>query len=164
MTHRADLYSCFDARVSRADLHTTPLQTLTLHRGLKCGRTRFGQGRKIGEMSKLRFLHEFITPFTEAFGCPPEPPPCFYLEGHPLLEEPCQISTPDLGNVCLLTGIPFHVDDDLGCQMFIEDRTGLIAAVRAAQAATMRNSGKANLQAITRWRRCCADNMSIGPV
>jgi hypothetical protein len=68
-------------------------------------------------MSKLRFPHEFIAPFTEAFGFPPEPPPCFYLED-PLLEEPCQISTLDLGNVCVLNGITFHVDDDLGCQMF----------------------------------------------
>jgi hypothetical protein len=135
-----------------------PLETTTLSGGLKRGQTRFGQGREIGEMSKLRSLHGFIAPFTETFGFQPEPPPCFYLEGHPLLEEPCQISTPDLGNVCLLNGITFHVDNDLGCQMFIEDRAGLIAAL---QAATTRNGERANFQAITRWRRYRADGRSV---
>ena len=49
----------------------------------------------------------------------PEPPLCFYLKGRPFLEELCQISTPDLGNVCLLNGVTFHIYRDIGCQVWI---------------------------------------------
>jgi hypothetical protein len=105
-------------------------------------------------MAKLFFLQRLIASFSEAFGFSSEPPFCFYLEGCPFLEEPYRMFTPDLGNVCLLNGVTFHVDPDLGYRTLIEDRPGLIAAVRTA---TTRNGEKANLQAITRWRLYCAD-------
>jgi hypothetical protein len=83
---------------------------------------------------------------------------CVFIWKGTLLAERFQISTPDLENVCLLNGIHFHVDDEFGCQMYIEDRPGLIAAVRAA---TTRNVEKPNFQAITRWRLYRTDDRSV---
>jgi hypothetical protein len=110
-------------------------------------------------MSKRWPIHGLLAPFKDAIGfLPDEPPLCFYLEERPLLAERFQISTPDLENVCLLNGIHFHVDDEFGCQMYIEDRPGLIAAVPAA---TTRNVEKPNFQAITRWRLYRTDDRSV---
>ena len=83
-------------------------------------------------MNKLPLFQRLITTFEEAFDFAPEPPLCFYLKGRPFLEEPYQISTPDLGNVCLLNGVTFHIYRALGSQVCIEDRSGLIAAVCVA--------------------------------
>jgi len=114
----------------------------------------FGERRGEAEMSKRWPIHGLIATFKEAFGFQPdELPLCFYFEGLPLLAERFQISTPDLGNVCLLNGIHFRIDGEFGCQMTIEDRPGLIAAV---QAAATRNGEKQNLKAVTKWRRYCA--------
>jgi hypothetical protein len=107
-------------------------------------------------MAKLLLLQRLIASFRKGFGFSSEPALCFYLEGRPFLEEPYRMFTPDLGNVCLLNGVNFRVDPDLGCQTCIEDRPGLIAAV---QAATARNGEMANLQAITKWRLYCADDI-----
>jgi hypothetical protein len=112
-------------------------------------------------MPKLRLFRGLISSFEEAFGFSSEPLLCFYLEGRHFLEQPCLMFTPDLRNVCLLNGVTFWVDDDLGCQMCIEDRPGLIAAL---QAATTQNCENARLQAITKWRRYCAHNEVISLV
>ena len=112
-------------------------------------------------MPELRLFRGVISSFKEAFGFSSEPVLCFYLEGRRFLEQPCRMFTPELRNVCLLNGVTFWVDDNLGCQMCIEDRPGLIAAV---QAATTQNYERANLQAITQWRLCCAHNEVISPV
>ena len=109
-------------------------------------------------MSKLQLFQRLIATFEEAFDFAPEPPLCFYLKGRPFLEEPYQISTPDLGNVCLLNGVTFHIYGDLGCQVCIEDRPGLIAAVCAA---TSWGGQQANLPGITRWRRYRDDDRTL---
>jgi hypothetical protein len=109
-------------------------------------------------MSKLPLYQRLIATFEEAFDFAPEPPLRFYLKGRPFLEEPYQISTLDLGNVCLLNGVTFHIFGDLGCQVCIEDRPGLIAAVCAA---TSRGGQQANLPRITRWRRYRDDDRTL---
>jgi hypothetical protein len=109
-------------------------------------------------MSRLGLFRRFISTFKKSFDFASEPPLCFYLKGRPVLEEPYQISTPDLGNVCLLNGVTFHVDVDLGCQVSIEDRPGLIAAVGTA---TSWGGLQANLHAITRWRRYRDDDRTL---
>lgn len=103
-------------------------------------------------MSKVRLFRKFAAIFKEAFA--PEPPQYFYLEGRPFLDEPYQISTPVLGNVCLMNGVSFHIDRDRGCQACIEDRSGLIAAKRAANS---QGGEQSDLRAITRWRRLYDD-------
>ena len=67
-------------------------------------------------MNKLRFFRRLIAAFKRAFDFAPEPPQCFYLEGRPFLEEPYHVSTPDLGNVCLLNGVAFHMEGDLAAR------------------------------------------------
>ena len=109
-------------------------------------------------MNKLRFFRRLIAAFKRAFDFAPEPPQCFYLEGRPFLEEPYHVSTPDLGNVCLLNGVTFHIDGDLGCQVCIEDRPGLITVVCAA---TSWGGQQANLHGITRWRRYRDDDRTL---
>ncbi len=111
-------------------------------------------------MGKHELFRRLIAIFSEAFDFAPEPPQYFYLEGRPFLEEPYHVSTPDLGNVCLLNGVTFRIDEDFGCQAYIEDRSGLIAA---EQAANSRDGKQANLRAITRWRRYSDDDWSISP-
>jgi hypothetical protein len=109
-------------------------------------------------MSELQLFRRLIVTFKEAFDCALEPPLCFYLKGRPFLEEPYQISTPDLGNVCLLNGVTFHINGDFGCQVCIEDRPGLIAVVCAA---TSWGGQQANLHGITRWRRYRDDDRTL---
>lgn len=116
------------------------------------------QARKNARTSKFWLFRRLIASFKGAFDFAPEPPLCFYLEGRPFLEEPYYISIPDLGSVCLLNGVTFHIDGDLGRQACIEDRDGLIAAVCAA----MSWAGElANLPAITRWRRYRNDDKTL---
>jgi hypothetical protein len=103
-------------------------------------------------MGKVRLFPKFAAIFKEAFA--PEPPQYFYLEGRPFLDEPYQISTPALGNVCLLNGVSFQIDEDLGCRASIEDRLGLIAAKRAANS---QGGEQLDLRSITRWRRLSDD-------
>jgi hypothetical protein len=98
-------------------------------------------------MSKIRLAPKLTAIFKRAFA--PKPLQYFYLEGRPFLDEPYHISTRELGNLCLLNGVSFHLDGDLGCQTRIEDRAGLIAAERAAGS----EDGEQNLRAVTRWRR-----------
>ena len=109
-------------------------------------------------MNKLQLFRRLTATFKEAFDFAPEPPLCFYLKGRPFLEEPYQISTPDLGNVCLLNGVTFHIDGDLGYQICIEDRPGLIAVVGAA---TSWGGQQANLHGITSWRRYHDDDRTL---
>lgn len=105
-------------------------------------------------------FEKLIASFKDAFDLASEPPPCFYLEGSPLLEEPFNISLPDVGNVCLLNGVRFQDDENIGRQISIEDRDGLNAAVLMQ----MSWSGDlANLDAITRWRPYwTAGRLSLG--
>ena len=109
-------------------------------------------------MSKFKLFRRLIAAFKEAFDFAAEPPLCFYLKGRPFLEEPYQISTPDLRNVCLLNGVTFHIYGDLGCQASIEDWPGLIAVVCAA---TSWGGQQANLHGITGWRRYRDDDRTL---
>ena len=107
---------------------------------------------------QFALIRRLIASFKEAFDSPSEPPLCFYLEGCPFLEDPIDISTPDLGNVCLLNGVTFYDDRNLGRQICIEDRRGLFAAV----CVEMSWGGRlANLHALTRWRRYLDDDKTL---
>jgi hypothetical protein len=99
--------------------------------------------------SRLRLFQKLVASFKAAFDLASDPPPCFYLEGSPLLDEPFYISLQEIGNVCLLNGVKFQDDENLGRQISIEDREGLNAAVMTH----ISWSGYlANLDSITRWR------------
>jgi len=116
------------------------------------------QAWKNAETRKFWLFRRLIASFKGAFDFAPEPPLCFYLEGCSFLEEPYHISTPDLGNVCLLNGVTFHIDRDLGRQACIEDPHGLMTAV----CASISWGGElANLPAITRWRRYRDDDKTL---
>jgi hypothetical protein len=113
------------------------------------------QDREKVATRQFALIRRLIASFKEAFDFPSEPPLCFYLEGRPFLEDPFDISTPDLGNVRILNGVTFYDDRNLGRQIYIEDRHGLFAAV----CAEMLWGGRlANVHAITRWRRYLDDD------
>ena len=119
-------------------------------RGLLQHDSENNQGCEKTATRRFALIRRLIAPFKEAFDLSPEPPLCFYLEGRPFLDAPFDISTPDLGNVRVLNGVTFYDDQNLGRQICIEDRQGLLAAVRAE----MSWGGQlANLHEITRWRR-----------
>jgi len=116
------------------------------------------QEREKATKHQFALIPRLIASFKEAFDFPSEPPLCFYLEGCPFLEEPFNISSPDLGNICILNGVTFYDDRNLGRQICIEDRHGLFTAV----CAEMSWGGRlANLHAITRWRRYLDDDKTL---
>ena len=120
--------------------------------------TENNQEREKVATRQFALIRRLIASFKEAFDFPSEPPLCFYLEGCPFLEDPFDISTPDLGNVCILNGVTFYDDRNLGRQICIEDRDGLFAAV----CAEMSWGGRlADLHAITRWRRYLDDDKTL---
>ncbi|HYP58426.1 MAG TPA: hypothetical protein VEQ35_09105 [Beijerinckia sp.] len=102
-------------------------------------------------MQRLRLFRGLIAELKKALEPSSQAPLCFYLEGQPFLDEPYYFSTPELGEVCLLNGVSFATDDNLGTQISIEDRPGLAAAV---QAVTLQESEQSEPGAVppSKWR------------
>jgi hypothetical protein len=101
------------------------------------------------KMNMSRVANSLIASLKKTFGFSAEPPMCFYLEDRPLANEPYQISTPELGNICLYNGVTFKIHRQFGCLTQIEDRGGLLAAIHALKLGWGSSIG---IEAMTNWR------------